>query len=1123
MSDPKLNRKLKAIHQFHSGSAYGDAVTNSLLFMRSLLRELGFNSIIYVEHVAPALAHELEHFSNYVPSDDSAIFLHHSMGHDLDKWVQNLDGIIWLIYHNITPPHFFDKKSPFKHYAQKGLQQLQSFKPKIKAAIAVSPFNAQNLHDIGYDNVEIIPVLFDVNAFKKRPWNDALVQAQSQIPTIVFVGRIAPHKKQLELVRIAAFLKASINDPFQLILIGGYSDTEAYIAQIHEEIATHHLNGYVRLTGKISEEDLYAWYRAADVFVCMSEHEGFCVPIIEAMAFDVPVIALNNSNLEHTLGEGGILVRDNNPAAIAALIKLLLNNRPLRRNILMAQQKHIQSFDRSHILQQLANFLQKQEIEVPHMPQITKTTTQKHLHYQIEGPFETSYSLALVNREIALALNKYTPNQVGLFATEGLGDYVPNEHAIKQYPVETLWRQGRKESQADVVIRNLYPPRVADMNNTLNFLYFAWEESGLPVSWVTQFNRKLDGIPAPSHYVAKVLRDNGVVAPITVIGEGANHIAAVIRERFKGDLTQGFKFLHISSCFQRKGVDILLESYARAFTIEDPVTLIIKTFPNPHNTVEEQIAALHKHYPQCPSIVLINEDLPLGQIKDLYLQCDAFVAPTRGEGFGLPMAEAMWLGKPVITTAYGGQSDFCTQDTAWLIDFDFALANTHLGLGNSVWVEPKTKSLIEQLRAVYLAEKQNLLSKTQAAQQYIQDHFTWEHCAQKIITFENHIKNLSIYPTPTKKLAWISPWNTQCGIATYSSFLINELDPIDFDVTIFASKNDIPLTKDTPNVKRCWTDCFEKIDELIIALEKNKPDIIMIQYNFGFLPLTGLATLIEKFSTQHVPVFLTLHRTKDVASDTLTASLGTIRDALSKADRLLVHGINDMNQLKEWGLIENVTFIPHGIKKHISVDKYLARSSRNFDRDDVIIASYGFLLPHKGIEELLLAFPHIISKIPKARLLFVNAFYPHEASKEIYHRCMTLINASPWADRITMINDYLEDKEIMAWLACADLCVFAYQETAESASGAVRYGLSSHIPVACTPLPIFSDIEKVVHFLPGIKPEEIAQGIIHLLNDKPLLESKKELQSSWVDTHSWEKIAYRLSGMMKTAGSLLHE
>jgi glycosyltransferase involved in cell wall biosynthesis len=738
------------------------------------------------------------------------------------------------------------------------------------------------------------------------------------------------------------------------------------------------------------------------------------------------------------------------------------------------------------------------------------------LRYQIEGPFETSYSLALVNREVAFALNRKDPGRVGVFATEGPGDYQPDRNAINAIPgLGNLWQRGKKGSRADVVIRNLYPPRVADMDGLVNFLYFAWEESGLNPAWVASFNLHLDGMTVLSEYIKKVLLDNGVFVPSIAAGCGIDHLARVERLPYPDQIGEGFRFLHISSCFPRKGMDVLLKAYVEAFNSADDVTLVIKTFPNPHNTLLDQIRQLRAKESECPRIVVIEDDLPPGQIVDLYQRCHAFVAPSRGEGFGLPMAEAMWFGLPVITTAYGGQSDFCTEETAWLVDYRFAPAETHMGLYNSVWVEPDKADLVRQMRAVRWASKDVLEPKLTAARALLGQKYTWDRCADRVRELEQRVISRPLLSSQRIRLGWISSWNSKCGIAAYSSFLINELDSSGFDVRIFASKNDVVIATDDRNVCRCWTDHSGDVDELLVELANADLNAIIVQHNFGFISMRGIGKLIEFAHSRNLPIIFTFHATKDVNTSGLKASLGSIVNELSGAARLLVHGLDDLNRMKEWGLVQNAAIFPHGVLSRPMADMRGARESACIPLGAKVIASYGFMLPHKGLEQLIEALALIRQNQTNVYLLMVNALYPNPVSDQVLMRCRKLIEDLSLNEVVSMVTDFLPDERSLALLDAADVIAYPYQETAESSSAAVRHGLASHRPVACTPLTIFDDVSKVVHLLPGLKPQQIAQGLLYLLSTPQLLEAKSESQEEWLHAHAWPIIGHRLAGMIE--------
>lgn len=162
--------------------------------------------------------------------------------------------------------------------------------------------------------------------------------------------------------------------------------------------------------------------------------------------------------------------------------------------------------------------------------------------------------------------------------------------------------------------------------------------------------------------------------PISVCGLGIDHLEDLESDRNFSLNSNKFRFLHVSSCFPRKGIDILLRAYGQAFNSYDDVTLIIKTFKNSHNNVDQILKKEKSINSKYPDVMIINEDLSDSQLKALYFSSDALVAPSRGEGFGLPIAEAMFLDLPVITTAWGGQTDFCNHENSWLIDYEFLSA-----------------------------------------------------------------------------------------------------------------------------------------------------------------------------------------------------------------------------------------------------------------------------------------------------------------------------------------------------------------------------------------------------------------------------------------------------------------
>lgn len=1109
--------KLKpvSIHQFHSGSACGDAITNSMFFIQKLLHDSGYKSEIYVEHMKKELKDKLIFYENYKTDKEQLLIIHHSFGHDLDDWLINLKDYKILVYHNITPEYFFPKESPLYHYSIKGKEQLKLLKDIMLGGIGDSESNTDELRELGYENTKTIPLLLDIDKIFNSSWSHTVFQNNSKTFNVLFVGRIAEDKCQHELIDIFNIFTQINNRDSRLILVGS-SSNETYTQKLYKLIYKYGLQHRVAITGKVSDEELVAYYKSADVFLCMSEYEDFGVPLIESMVFDIPVIAYDSRNIRNALNGAGFLIAEKNYEYVAGFLSLLSKNKVLRRKILNRQRENIEKLSYNCLKKELTDFFNSVGIEISDS-NISKEDL-NYIKYQVEGLFDSSYSLALVNREMALALEELRPAKISLSSTERHDDFEPNKDFIDRNPIiKRLWLNSKKSSIVDVVIRNSYPPTVTDMKGLINILHtYAWEESAFPQKYVQDFNSYLDGITVTSEYVRKTLIDNGVNLPVYVTGVGADHVLKVEPQEYNSYIGKGFKFLHISSCFPRKGIDILLKAYTTAFTDKNDVSLIIKTFRNIHNDVENQIQRIKNEKRHCPEIILINKDLDDRFIVDLYKKCNVLVAPSRGEGFGLPMAEAMLFDIPVITTAYGGQTDFCKEDNSWLIDYEFARADTHMGLLSSAWVEPKVEHLIHLMKEIKNFPKEKIKERTEKAKQNILKNYKWLDCAKRLEESVKKIEVLPAFEDRKIKLGWISTWNSKCGIAEYSKYLIENLDYEVFDLTIFASIIEQKIKKDDINVIRCWENSSNKdLNTLINNISKEKLEALVIQFHFSFFELFAFGEMLDLLKDKGIRIFITFHGTEDIDKPDFKVSLSWIRESLKKIDRIFVHGISDLNRFKDFGITENVTLFPHGVLNRDIGNIEEMKKKIGF-QCKTVISSYGFLLPHKGIKELIRAFNILQNKYSDLHLLLVNALYPALISEETKTECLQIIEDLNLSNKITMINDFLEDEESLVLLECSDMIVYPYQYTQESASGAVRFGLAANRPVICTPLDIFDDVRDIVVYFPGNTPAEISEGIESILENSTELCAKLELQKKWLHDHSWISLGMRLGNIIKS-------
>ncbi len=1107
--------KIDAIHQFHPSCAFGDGVTNGMLYTRRLLRSLGFKSEIYCDHISPEMKKEIKPSAVFCDEPGQMLFVHHSLGYENEEWLSELRVPKVLVYHNITPEELLPVAGPWRRLSRLGREQLGRWKEWLVGAIGDSELNSSELREYGYASPVTLPLLVDCEHILSIPWDAQVATERMDTLNILFVGRISENKRQDLLLEVFAEFCHFTVEPSRLILVGGVT-SPAYADHLHARVAELGIGTAVEITGKISNEALYGYYRAADLFVCMSEHEGFGMPLIEAMLFDVPVVAYAAGNVPDTLGEGGLLLDSRNPAEIAALLYLASTEPGLRRRIIAGQRANLRRFLFSKVRAQLAGYLRT--LGVCPAAAVSEEELPSKPYWRIEGPFDSNYSLAIVNRKLAEALEEQGYD-VGLHSTEGGGDYPPDPAFLAAYPqLARMNERAGKLDDPDVTLRFCYPPRTDGLRGVVRAVHsYGWEESAFPACYVDWFNRKLDLVTVLSPFVEKILRDSGVRVPIAVTGGGADHMLHLPDCALDVPLDgKRFRFLHVSSCFPRKGVDVLLAAYGKAFGALDDVVLVIKTFRNPHNDVARQLKQLRAQDADYPEVVLLEEDFSEARLAALYRACDAFVLPSRGEGLGLPAAEAMLFGLPVITTAWGGQSSFCTPETTWLCDYQFVPAESHLAVESSVWAEPDMDDLVRLMRDVYRADKGTILARTRAAREQVLASFTWAQVAKKTI---RAVEALESMPMLRKEpiIGWVTTWNIRCGIAAYSRNL-----PATFPadrLVVLANRISDRIGEDGSNVVRCWNmHNDERLDDLYNEIQTRGISVLVIQYNFGFFSLPALAGVIDRLKSAGVAVHCFFHATADVVRGTECRSLSSIADSLRNAARLYVHSLGDLNRLKGFGLVDNVVYFPHGVYQPHPVDAAALKSARGL-AGKRIVASYGFLLPHKGLQALI----HAVFLLDEVHLLLVNALYPVPDSVSEKQACENIIEELGLRDRVTFVTDFLSDDESLRWLQMADLVVYPYQQTQESSSAAVRMGIASGRPVAITPLPIFDDVREVVHVLPGFGSEQLATGIGELLNDSASLASKLEHTEEWLEARRWPLLSKRLLNIIDGLANPLWE
>jgi glycosyltransferase involved in cell wall biosynthesis len=1079
------------IHQIHPAVSYGDAIGNDMVDIQSVLRKLGYNSNIYAQYIHPKM-HGVKNYVEYKKNSSSKniLIMHYSIGYgsDLFAFVKSLPDKKILIYHNITPPEYYrDINSEYEYHIKIGREELIDLGNMVELALGDSELNRQELVKLGFKNTGVLPIVIEFNKYKVngnqkiiRKYNDSLVN-------ILFVGRVSPNKKIEDVIKCFYYYNKSINQNSRLFIVGSYDGMDKYYDKL--KLLANKLNlKKVYFTGHVSFEELISYYKLADIFITMSEHEGFCVPLLECMYFKIPIIAYNSTAIPYTLKNAGILVNNKVYEEIAEMMNLLVEDDELRRKVVKKQTERLKNFSGEKVEELLKDYLE----------QFCENKT-KELNVQIEGTFEDSYSLSIVNRNLALAMDKIGCN-VSLFATTGWGDYTPPNGSITDKKVKELW--SKKIQDPEFVIRYIYPPRIGDLRGKYKLIIFSWEESLIPNDWVADFN-SLDGIIVPSNFVKKVLADSGVENRIEIIPHGVNiNLFSSDLKPMKVNTKKKFIFLNVGSGFPRKGIDVLIKAYTEEFSKDDAVCLVLKTFPNIHNKVSELINTFTKQ--NSPEIIHIDRDISETELVSLHKRCNCFVTSTRGEGFGLPIAEAMLCKMPVIATNHGGHLDFCDEENSYLINFELVPSKSHLkvehAIPGSTWAEPDVQHLKQLMRHVYEnRDSVEIKEKVEKAYSNIINNFSWDAAAKKTIAFLEKIKLKA-------RLGLVSTWNTKCGVAEYTKYLIEQLsDKTDFTLLANYEISNKLIRKDKPNVIRCWDTYFDNLNRLYQEIKERELNIVHFQFNFGFFELKALMTLIKKLKMANIKSVITFHSVDETNVMGKKVRLEDIKEDLKLVDEIWVHTANDVIKLSLMGINENVIQIPHGNKVFPNIEKETIREG--IFSNSKIISTFGFFLPHKGILETIIALSKLIKKYPDMLFLVVSSLYPDTISKKYYEQCKRKVENRCLKRNVLFFTDYLEEDEIIELLQASDIVVMPYKGTKESSSAAIRFALASHRPVIATNAQIFDDLRNEVYTIENCSFESIAKGIMDLIDNKILQQNLITNSQKKIESQSWANIA----------------
>ena len=328
-----------AIHQVLATLGYGDAIGHEVLGIQRVLRGAGYQSDIFVQTADSRLEHLTQDYRDLVDASDPAnILIHHfSIGSRASRMAYALPDRMVLVYHNITPPeNFVDVNKELVRLCFRGRRELALYKSRCDLALGDSEYNRQELEALGFSPTGVLDVVpgFD---HLKGPADYTFAGAfDDDWVNLVFVGRVIPNKRIEDVIRFFHAYKTYFNPRSRLLLVGAHAGFERYLTMLHNFIARVGARD-VHLIGHVSNEELTAYYELADAFVCASEHEGFCVPLVESFHMGVPVLAYAATAVPSTMDGAGVLYTDKSPLHVAGLINAVVDDRSIARQIVDGQ------------------------------------------------------------------------------------------------------------------------------------------------------------------------------------------------------------------------------------------------------------------------------------------------------------------------------------------------------------------------------------------------------------------------------------------------------------------------------------------------------------------------------------------------------------------------------------------------------------------------------------------------------------------------------------------------------------------------------------------------------------------------------------------------------------------
>jgi glycosyltransferase involved in cell wall biosynthesis len=348
------------VNQWVPAAHKGDAIGDSARRVRELLRSMGHDSDIFALTIDDELRHDIRPFSDSASRAGDVTIFHFALPSPMSQAFGSLTQGRVLQYHNVTPAHFFAPYAPpLFRLASIAREELAGLAEAADLALGDSEYNRRELEELGFERTGVFPIAVDTGRLTRAPRHRVLEDILDDgLVNFLFVGRIAPNKRIEDHIRLAEQYKRYVDAYYRFIFVGRYDVVPRYYATIRALLSEYQmLEDRFIFTGPVPDVELAAYYRTASAYISLSEHEGFCVPLVEAMAMDVPILAYSAAAVPDTLGGAGIQFAPKDLEYAAELLGMLAFEESPREEVLAGQRRRLRDFGDAVIQRRLASLL----------------------------------------------------------------------------------------------------------------------------------------------------------------------------------------------------------------------------------------------------------------------------------------------------------------------------------------------------------------------------------------------------------------------------------------------------------------------------------------------------------------------------------------------------------------------------------------------------------------------------------------------------------------------------------------------------------------------------------------------------------------------------------------------